>query len=224
VDPYEIAFSLMESELRAGNGLAAAKTAALRLTHNEDAVEKAAAEIARKLKIIEELDPAPISTEAGSRWYTGPKPDDVHWPAYRDRLRATSWTDPMIDILDRTTSRVVGQLEAPGNPRIDIRGLVVGRVQSGKTANFTGVIAKAADCNYRFFIILSGTTKMLRLQTQKRIERDLTNTTPGRWTWLTRRDIAGDFGDFAPGNVNASAIEACEPSRWSRKMPLYSDA
>ena len=45
---------------------------------------------------------------------------------------------------------------------------------------------------------------MLRLQTQKRIERDLTNVTPGRWTWLTRRDIAGDFGDFAPGNVNVA--------------------
>ena len=62
----------------------------------------------------------------------------------------------MLGVLDRTTTRVVSLLEAPGNPEIDTRGLVLGRVQSGKTANFTGVIAKAADCNYRFFIILSG--------------------------------------------------------------------
>jgi len=45
---------------------------------------------------------------------------------------------------------------------------------------------------------------MLRLQTQKRIERDLTNNSTGQWTWLTRRDISGDFGDFSPGNVNVA--------------------
>ena len=108
----------------------------------------------------------------------------------------------MLEMLDRTTTRVVSLLDAPGNLKVDTRGLVLGRVQSGKTANFTGVIAKAADCNYRFFIILSGTTKMLRLQTQKRIERDLTNAAPGKWIWLTRRDIAGDFGDNPLGNIN----------------------
>jgi Z1 domain len=194
----------MDSELRAGAGLAAAKSKALALVKNPDAVDKAAAEIARQFKIIEELDPAPISTESGSRWYTGPKLNDVHWTAYRERLRATNWSDAMLEVLDRTTTRVVGELEAPGNPKINTRGLVVGRVQSGKTANFTGVIAKAADCNYRFFIILSGTTKMLRLQTQKRIERDLTNNSTGQWTWLTRRDISGDFGDFSPGNANVA--------------------
>ena len=166
-------------------------------------LKKAAAQVASKLKLIEGR-PAPISTEAGSKWYFGPRPDDVYWPSYQARLRTAGWTDPMVQILDNTTTRVVRQLEAPGNTKIDTRGLVVGRVQSGKTANFTGVIAKAADCNYRFFVILSGTTRMLRLQTEKRIERDLTKTTPGRWTWLTRLDIAGDFGDFAPGNVNVA--------------------
>ena len=204
MEPYDIALNLMDSELRAGASLAVAKNKALLLTKNPDAVDKAAAETARQFKLIEELDPAPISTEFRSRWYTGPKPTDVHWPAYRERLRSTNWSDATLEVLDRTTTRVVGQLEAPGNPKIDTRGLVVGRVQSGKTANFTGVIAKAADCNYRFFIILSGTTKMLRLQTQKRIERDLTNNIAGQWTWLTRRDISGDFGDFSPGNVNVA--------------------
>jgi Z1 domain/TOBE domain len=204
LEPYEIAFTLMESELRAGAGLAAAKQKALGLIRNPEAVDRAAREIAKLFKIIEELEPAPVSTESGSRWYTGPKLSDVYWPAYRDRLRATGWTDAMLEALDRTTTRVVSQLEAPGNPEIDTKGLVIGRVQSGKTANFTGVIAKAADCNYRFFIILSGTTKMLRLQTQKRIERDLTNNTPGKWVWLTRRDISGDFGDNPPGNINVT--------------------
>jgi hypothetical protein len=109
LDPYEIALSLMDAELRSGNGLAAAKSSALRVTQNPPAVERAAAEIARRFKIIEELDPAPISSESGSKWYTGPQANDVHWPSYRDRLLTAGWTDPMIDILDRTTTRVVGQ-------------------------------------------------------------------------------------------------------------------
>jgi len=123
MEAYDVALTLMDAELRAGAGLASAKSKALAITRNPEAVDRAAAEIARQFKIIEELDPAPISTEFGSRWYTGPKPTDTHWPAYRDRLRSTNWTDPMLEVLDRTTTRVVGQLEAPGNPKIDTRGL-----------------------------------------------------------------------------------------------------
>ncbi len=35
-------------------------------------------------------------------------------------------------------------------------GLVVGYVQSGKTANFTALIAKAVDAGYKSIIVLSG--------------------------------------------------------------------
>jgi hypothetical protein len=122
LDPYEIALNLMDLALRAGNGLAAAKSDAFRIVKNEEAVERAAAEIARKFDIIEELDPAPISSELGSKWDTGPKPEDLYWPSYRDRLRAMGWVDAMIEILDRTTTRVVGQLEAPGNPKLTLGG------------------------------------------------------------------------------------------------------
>jgi hypothetical protein len=53
------------------------------------------------------------------------------------------------------------------------KGLVVGYVQSGKTANFTGVIARAADAGYRLFIVLAGTMDILRQQTQRRIDKEL---------------------------------------------------
>jgi hypothetical protein len=145
VDAYEVALSLMDSELRAGNGLAAAKIVALRVTNNPEAVEKAAGEIARRFKIIEQLDPAPISSESGSKWYTGPKPGDVYWPAYFNRLQAGGWTEPMIEILDRTTTRIVGQLEAPGNLEIDTKGLVI----------FCGVWAPQSSCNGTICLRLS---------------------------------------------------------------------
>jgi hypothetical protein len=50
---------------------------------------------------------------------------------------------------------------------------VVGYVQSGKTANYTAVAARAVDAGYRMVIVLSGIHDSLRNQTQIRLEREL---------------------------------------------------
>jgi hypothetical protein len=62
---------------------------------------------------------------------------------------------------------------------------VVGYVQSGKTANFTAVISKAADAGYRFFVILSGTKNSLRRQTQQRLNREIIDLNPENWYSIT---------------------------------------
>jgi hypothetical protein len=204
VDPFEIAEQLILSELRAGNALPTARQKALALVRNAEAVDRAARKVAADLRIIDDLDPAPIAEDTRDSWYVGPRTGDKYWPAYRGRLLEFDWDETMIGALDRTSSRVTGLLDAPGNPTISTRGLVIGHVQSGKTANFTGVIAKAADCNYRFFIVLAGVTNSLRLQTQKRLERDLTSASPGAWSWLTRKEIFGDFGDHPAGNIDVA--------------------
>ena len=49
----------------------------------------------------------------------------------------------------------------------------MGYVQSGKTTNFTALIAKAIDAGYRLIIVLSGTTNLLRNQTQRRLDMEL---------------------------------------------------
>ena len=54
-----------------------------------------------------------------------------------------------------------------------IKGLVVGNVQSGKTANMAALMAMAADHGYNMFIILSGTIENLRQQTLIRLLGDL---------------------------------------------------
>lgn len=60
------------------------------------------------------------------------------------------------------------------NPKSEVkdqkRGLVVGDVQSGKTANYLGLINMAYDYGYKIVILLAGTTDSLRLQTQKRTD------------------------------------------------------
>lgn len=48
--------------------------------------------------------------------------------------------------------------------------MVVGNVQSGKTANYTGLINKATDAGYKLIIVIAGIHNSLRAQTQLRID------------------------------------------------------
>ena len=49
------------------------------------------------------------------------------------------------------------------------KGLVMGYVQSGKTANYISLINRAADAGYKFIILIAGVHNNLRSQTQQRI-------------------------------------------------------
>lgn len=61
-------------------------------------------------------------------------------------------------------------------------GLVIGHVQSGKTASFTAVAALARDNGYRLVIVLSGLTRYLFNQSKDRLEDDLrANNDRIRW-------------------------------------------
>jgi hypothetical protein len=72
----------------------------------------------------------------------------AYWPRFRLFLEAV-WPAASIEALEATTDRILGLLEDPWREGAwDRRGLVVGHVQSGKTANYTGLICKAADAGY----------------------------------------------------------------------------
>ena len=95
--------------------------------------------------------------------------------------------------LDETSTAVVARLGNPSIAKFSTRGLVLGYVQSGKTANFTATIAKAADAGYRLFIVLSGVHNSLRRQTQLRLEQQIVDVNPINWVGLTTEDA--DFGN-----------------------------
>ncbi len=64
-------------------------------------------------------------------------------------------------------------------------GLVLGRVQSGKTSSFTAVSALAHDNGYKLVIVIAGTTQLLVDQTTSRLKKDLRLDGPDafrRWT------------------------------------------
>lgn len=125
--------------------------------------------------IVGGTDPIVIASE-WDEWYTdeirGRR--DFYWTHYANHLRHKGWDMDAVDSLNIATDRVVERLSDPTRSEIySSRGLVVGYVQSGKTANFTGAIAKAIDVGYRLVIVLTGTTNMLREQTQRRLDMEL---------------------------------------------------
>ena len=92
------------------------------------------------------------------------------WDRYKLHLRAKDGSFP-VNSVDDLTDKI---LDKCVNPKIkgswDRRGMVVGNVQSGKTANYTGLINKATDTGYKLIIIIAGIHNSLRSQTQLRVD------------------------------------------------------
>jgi hypothetical protein len=110
-------------------------------------------------------------------WYTDDvqRERDYYWEHYRTYLANVARFDvDAIAAIDASTTLVLQRLARPTRSNAyQARGLVLGYVQSGKTANFTGVIAKAVDAGYRLIVVLTGTTNLLRSQTQRRVDKEL---------------------------------------------------
>lgn len=94
------------------------------------------------------------------------------WNRYRDYLAdEKNFSETVINQLDRLTDRTLDGLFDPNvKGVIDKKGLIVGQVQSGKTANYTGLVCKAADAGYKLIIVLAGIYNNLRSQTQLRLD------------------------------------------------------
>ena len=72
------------------------------------------------------------------------------------------------------TDLLLNAIADPNKPIVqEKRAMVVGYVQSGKTANYIGLINKALDAGYRYIIVLAGIHNNLRSQTQARIDEEV---------------------------------------------------
>ena len=162
--------------------------------------ENLAAEIVEARRIVEkkfeesEIDHRYSVLRKRPQWYFGPKPTDLHWPAVREFfLKAKGWPEETVNGIDEASNEIVSLLENPAEERFSCRGLVVGHVQSGKTANMTAVIAKALDAGYNTVIVLAGLTNKLRYQTQMRLFDDLVGRSLPSWQVLTPNELDRDF-------------------------------
>ena len=171
-----------------------------------DAVDAALREFARRTGRVRTLkDPRSLRRKDLIDWYTGPESEDRYWWGFRKQLIHEGWNeDPQISDLDQASTKVLSLMQPPGLPAVKTRGLVVGYVQSGKTANFTGVAAKACDVGYKFVIVLGGVIENLRRQTQRRLDRQLIGPTHDDWFALT--DASKGF-TRPPGRASAFLTE-----------------
>jgi hypothetical protein len=120
----------------------------------------------------------------------------------------------VVENIEATSLELVQRLPRPdAADRYAHRGLVVGYIQSGKTASMASLIARAADQGYRLFIVLAGLYKDLREQTQRRLDQEITGRSerpsdgpfvqhdPGV-TAFGRLTVAGLEGDFRQGSMD----------------------
>ena len=156
---------------------------------------------------ITTLRPATLAGQTGQEsWYAGPAEEDLHWPRVRAHLQsAKKFDNATVRSVDEQSDAIVARLGNPRDPEFDVRGMVVGHVQSGKTANLTSVIAKAVDRGYKLVIVLAGLTNSLRRQTQERLEGDLLQHNKHNWHQLTEADQEGDFRGLANSRLPALA-------------------
>ncbi len=97
--------------------------------------------------------------------------DPFYWTRYRELLLRSGWPPLVAGTLDRSMDELLDLLGDPtANGSWKRRGLVVGDVQSGKTASYAALICKAADAGYRMVILLAGTLENVRRQTQERLD------------------------------------------------------
>ncbi|PIQ26497.1 hypothetical protein COW64_10955 [bacterium (Candidatus Blackallbacteria) CG18_big_fil_WC_8_21_14_2_50_49_26] len=114
-----------------------------------------------------------------------------NWTKHEAYLRTqTSWKSHQVDSVAAESLRILNKTTPISRSEYQCRGLVVGYVQSGKTANYTAVAARASDVGYRLIIVLSGIHDSLREQTQIRLNRELVQIGD---QWVTLTDGNNDF-------------------------------
>lgn len=135
-------------------------------------------------------------------WYT-PNPDGELWSSLKDQMLNSGLADA-VDNINKESDTITAATAEPYQRGDKRKGLVIGNVQSGKTANYASVIAKAVDAGYRFVIVLAGLHNNLRGQTQMRLDRDL-GVESGPLSWYRLTDAESDFG---PGEERSAEAVA----------------
>lgn len=147
------------------------------------------------------------------KWYSNDNiSDDFFWSRYhRYLLEKNSMDANSINKLDYETLPNIMNCLCNPNEKVDNkilrRGLIIGDVQSGKTATYSGLICKAADAGYKVVILLAGITESLRQQTQERIDEGIVGYTIRKDGKLEKKGPVGVGKDNKPRR--ATSFTSC---------------
>ena len=155
-----------------------------------------------RLRIRMDLGGTLTGADEHAPWLEGRRAsiDPFYWTRYRELLIRTGWSPLVAATLDRSTNELLNLLGDPGGTAPwKRRGLVVGDVQSGKTASYAALICKAADAGYRMVILLTGTLENVRRQTQERLD--------SAFIGLDSRDLLGSAQVHQKRHVGVGLID-----------------
>ena len=97
----------------------------------------------------------------------------IHFESYITKLTSQSLRDSVVC----TSTQMSLQIDNAFNHSGEVTGLLLGHVQSGKTAQMLGVIAKLADEGYKIFLLLTIDNIDLQRQTFNRVKLSLSTIT-----------------------------------------------
>ena len=129
------------------------------------------------------------------------------WQLYKAKLESKHINLDSIGEIERSCLKILNRLNPDTSDSKPVKGMVIGNVQSGKTANMAGLMAMAADCGWNLFIILSGTIDNLREQTRNRLFSDLRSS--GNLDWCKLDQLS----------KRTKGSGACDQNYW----PVYLD-
>ena len=96
------------------------------------------------------------------------------WQMYRRHLLNEDFRPESVASIETSSFRILRRLKwGTAQPAGAVKGMVVGYVQSGKTASMAGLISMAMDWDWNLVIVLTGTIENLRFQTHERLLSDL---------------------------------------------------
>lgn len=129
--------------------------------------------------------------------------DPHYWSKYRRMLERDGWLPQVLGAMGRSTDEILDLCGDPLRPAPwSRRGLVMGDVQSGKTATYNALICKAADAGYKFIVLLAGTIENLRRQTQERMDEGFVGRDSRELLKRNSRDVQVGVG-FIDNTRNA---------------------
>lgn len=145
-------------------------------------------------KLVDEMraDYTPLYVPVGisdghlNNLFTVPTDIGSAWVRYKNYLLGKydgkpKMTDAAVGFVERNCHWILNHLSRDTRASGPVKGLVMGSVQSGKTANMIGLAAMAAHYDWNMIIILSGSIDNLRKQTRDRFFRDLKRSGGVSW-------------------------------------------
>ncbi len=156
------------------------------------------------VQIVEGEDVIAIDKGGFSNQFKVPSGYSSTWESYKIAL-SNKMSPESIANLQKSCWWILNHLSTDTRITGGIKGLVTGSVQSGKTANMEGLISMAADYDWNFFIILSGTIDNLRKQTRDRFKGDLCNSEGVLWRVL---DFTAEDKKFTADELKLNSLSS----------------